>query len=144
MKAYLDSNIILDVLDENRLCHEDSGMIIEFAKDFSNILELVVSVQSMIDAYYIVQRQKTGTIQYRNFANWCVNHINVRPIGLGEYYEALDSDEKDIEDSSQIALAQTEHCEVFITSDKEILKRGKDNYLLYLSPSDFIARMSEA
>ncbi len=144
MKAYLDSNVILDVLDENRKCHEDSGKIIEFAKDFGKQLELVVSVQSMIDAYYIVQRQKIGATQYRNFANWCVNHINVRSIGLGEYYEALDSDEKDIEDSSQIALAQNENCEVFITSDKEILKREKDNYLLYLSPSDFIARMSEA
>jgi predicted nucleic acid-binding protein len=51
MKAYLDSNVILDVLDENRKCHEDSGKIIEFAKDFGKQLELVVSVQSMIDAY---------------------------------------------------------------------------------------------
>ena len=142
MKIFIDTNIILDIVIKERPGSAVSLKILEIVRE--RLAEAVVSTQSMIDAYYTAIKNNILKSEVDMVAYWMINHINVRPIGFFEVREAVLSGDKDIEDAAQIALAQTENCDVFITSDKEILKRGKDNYLIYMSPSEFITSMTEA
>lgn len=142
MKIFCDTNVILDILIKDRPGSQYSLKMWETIR--SNIVEAVVSTQSLIDSYYTALKSNILKQEIDLAVYWMMDHINVRPIGFFEMHEALLSGDKDVEDASQIELAKKEHCDVFVTSDLEILTRGESDYMLFLSPSEFIARMTEA
>ncbi|MBR0110092.1 MAG: PIN domain-containing protein [Bacteroidales bacterium] len=142
MKIFCDTNIILDILIKERPNSDVSLKVWEIVK--SNLVEAVVSTQSIIDSYYSALKARILKQEIDLTAYWIMNHLNVRPIGFFEFQEALESGEKDVEDASQIALAKAERCDVFITSDAKILSKEESDSLRFMSPSDFVARMSEA
>ena len=139
-KIYLDTNFLLDVLIKDRVGHEEALLVISLLQRFHT--EIVCSTQSLLDTYYIAGRKKIIKQEIDVLCSWLVHYTNVRPIGWFELREALMSAEKDIEDAARIALAKTEHCEIFLTSDQKILKKEEDGSLLFMSPAGFIEKLS--
>lgn len=139
-KIYLDTNFLLDVLIKDRVGHEEAVLVISLLQRFHT--EIVCSTQSLLDTYYIAGRKKIIKQEIDVLCSWLVHYTNVRPIGWFELREALMSAEKDIEDAAQIALAKTEHCDIFLTNDQKILKKEEDESLLFMSPAGFIEKLS--
>lgn len=141
MKAYLDTNVFLDLLVKDRPNSIDSLIVFESIVHSGG--EIFISTQSIIDSYYVAERQNVKKEEIDNWVVWLLSHANVSQIGWFEFQDALKSGERDIEDAAQIALAKAENCDVFITSDAEILAREKEDFLLFISPRKFISRCTE-
>lgn len=141
MKAYLDTNVFLDLLVKDRPNSIDSLIVFESIVHSGG--EIFISTQSIIDSYYVAERQNVKKEEIDNWVAWLLSHANVSQIGWFEFQDALKSGERDIEDAAQIALAKAENCDVFITSDAEILAREKEDFLLFISPRKFISRCAE-
>ena len=139
-KIYLDTNFLLDVLIKDRPGSDEAMLVLSLLKRFH--IEIVCSTQSLLDIYFIAGRKKIIKEEIDVLCAWLVDYANVRPIGWFELRDALMSAEKDIEDAAQIALAKTEHCEIFLTSDQEVLKKEEDGSLLFMSPAGFIEKLS--
>lgn len=139
-KIYLDTNFLLDVLIESRPGYETAFQVLALLKRFHT--EIVCSTQSLLDTYYVAGNNGILKEEIDVLTSWLVHYTNVRPIGWFELREALMSAEKDIEDAAQIALAKTEHCDIFLTNDQKILKKEEDESLLFMSPAGFIEKLS--
>ena len=141
MKAYLDTSVFLDLLVKDRPNSIDSLIVFESIVHSGG--EIFISTQSIIDSYYVAERQNVKKEEIDNWVAWLLSHANVSQIGWFEFQDALKSGERDIEDAAQIALAKAENCDVFITSDAEILAREKEDFLLFISPREFISKCTE-
>ncbi|MBO4466133.1 MAG: PIN domain-containing protein [Bacteroidales bacterium] len=139
-KIFFDTNFLLDVLIKDRVGHEEAVLVLSLLKKFHT--EIVCSTQSLLDTYYIAGRKKIIKQEIDVLTSWLVHYANVRSIGWFELRDALMSAEKDIEDAAQIALAKTEHCEVFLTTDQRILNKEQEESLLFMSPAGFIEKIS--
>lgn len=139
-KIFFDTNFLLDVLIKDRVGHEEAVLVLSLLKKFHT--EIVCSTQSLIDTYYIAGRKQIVKEEIDVLCSWLVYYANVRPIGWSELRDALISSAKDIEDAAQIALAKTEHCDIFLTNDQKILKKEEDESLLFMSPAGFIEKLS--
>ena len=141
MKAYLDTNVFLDLLVKDRPNSISSLIVFESIVHSGD--EIFISTQSIIDSYYIADRQDVNKEEIDNWVAWLLSYANVTKIGWFEFQDALKSGERDIEDAAQVALAKAENCDVFITADAEILAREKDDFLLFISPKEFIRQSTE-
>ena len=140
-KVYLDTNFLLDVLIKDRTGHEEAVLVLSSLT--RSHLQIVCSTQTLLDVYFIAGRKKIVKQEIDVLCSWLVHYTNVRPIGWFEFREALMSAENDIEDAAQIALAQTEHCDIFLTNDRKILNKGEIESLLFISPASFIEKISK-
>ena len=139
MKAFLDTNILLDYIIENRPHQKESKIILEGAR--RNSYNVVVTTQSVIDTAYIAKREGAARHDTDAFFDWLALHINMEGIDSFDILEALKSDNPDFEDSAQFAHAETANCDVFITSDKSMLMRKSDTGMSVMTPEEFVARM---
>ena len=135
-KIYLDTNFLLDILIKDRPGSDEALLVLSLLKRFH--IEIFCSTQSLLDIYFIAGRKKIIKQEIDVLCSWLVNYTNVRPIGWFEFKDALMSANPDIEDAAQIALAKTEHCDIFLTNDKRILDKERDDSLLFMSPAAFI------
>ena len=137
-KIYLDTNFLLDILIKDRPGSDEALLVLSLLKRFH--IEIFCSTQSLLDIYFIAGRKKIIKQEIDVLCSWLVNYTNVRPIGWFEFKEALMSANPDIEDAAQIALAKTEHCDIFLTNDKRILDKERDDSLLFMSPAALIEK----
>jgi len=140
-KIYLDTNILLDLLIKERTSSMYSLKVFSEIKE--KRFEAVLSTQSIIDSYYTAYKNGLAKEEIDLVVEWMMNHINVRPIGYFDMLIAMKSDEKDLEDAAQIALAKREYCDIFLTSDNDILQRERDEFLIFMSPGELIEKATE-
>ncbi len=139
MKVFLDTNIILDVLDARRHSAQTSIRIMELAR--KGYLEAVVTTQSILDAYYIASRCGIKKSEVDSLTKWMMSTINVRVINEPDIREALRKDNPDFEDNCQLAHADFEGCDYFITNDKKVLKRTDFSPIKMITPEQFVEKM---
>ena len=140
IKAYLDTNVLMDVLQEGRPSSADSRMIFQAILDRK--IEAVLSTQSIIDASYLAQ--KTGIKQeFFNTVNKCCDYINMDQINTFDLRHACKNYSGDFEDDAQLSRALDTFCDVFVTNDKQFRSRqdGKHKNLRFMSPEEFVAKM---
>jgi predicted nucleic acid-binding protein len=139
MKVFLDTNILLDVLNDNRPSWKLSSIIMEEVK--VHRIEAVVTAQSIVDSHYIAPKSGTSRDVIDSFAQWLSNHVNVRPITVFEIISALRSGLPDFEDAVQVCCAEAEGCDVFVTNDKQLLGGNYGTSMLLLTPQQFVDKM---
>ncbi|MBR5432358.1 MAG: type II toxin-antitoxin system VapC family toxin [Bacteroidales bacterium] len=140
IKAFLDTNVLLDVLQTSRPGSEYSPVI--FQAIWDRKIEAVVTTQSLIDAAYMAE--KAGVQQvFLDFANKCCDYINIDSINSFDIRFACKNYQGDFEDDAQYYRAQDTRCDVFVTSDKDFHKKyqGRDPFLQFLTPQEFVKRM---
>lgn len=140
IKAFLDTNVLLDVIIGNRSSSPASIQIIDAVK--KNLIETAVSTQSILDTAYSLRGQVQQGEFYR-FAEWLINYTNVDYISTLDIKNAIRENSGDFEDDAQVARALDTSCDVFITGDKKLRKyyEGRYEHLRFMSPEEFVSKM---
>ena len=137
MKAFLDTNVILDVLMESRESNLDSSAILKVAK--AGYLDAVISTQSILDSYYVaVDIGRAPLKEFKAALREIMEVTEVKHIGEIEIEAAMVSGNKDFEDAAQIACAVSSGCDCVISSDR---KMKRDGSLKVYTPTEFCNRI---
>lgn len=137
MRAYLDTNILLDVMKESRENHVDSAAILKLAKQ--GYIDAVISSQSILDAYYIYSiAEKRPLEEFKSFLKRLLSVATVATITKNNLQAAISSSNTDFEDASQIDCASVSACDFIISSDKRM---KRDSTLTVYTPKEFCDRV---
>ena len=142
LRAFLDTNILLDVLcTPKRPSAEASEQI--FAAMRSGIIEGFITTQSILDAVYILSRT-TGHFDREAFGE-CIlsmmNYININAIHIFDIRDGILRGDGDLEDDAQFAHADALGCDAIITSDREFRHRKESSGIPIFTPEAFVARL---
>lgn len=141
-KVFLDTNIILDVLSSDYREHRESSRCI-FQAIRNGDIEGYITTQSIVDSEYILSRERNyRKEQFGKMMLFIMSFINITQIDGLSIREALKNPTGDFEDDAQFAQADGEGFDIIVTSDRRFIARRTDNGPLFLTPEEFIERMS--
>ena len=137
---FLDTNVLLDHLVPQRR-KDPCSAIFEMAG--KGVFEVHISTQSIVDMVYTAKRLNVTREQTNKFISWMLNHTNVDSFNAFSLRDAIADEDPDFEDSAQLSLAEAAGCDVFVTSDRALLRRQPPSCMLILSPEDLLAKMTK-
>ena len=142
LKIYLDTNILLDVLSPmERPCSKASRTIFQAIR--SGYMEAVLSTQSILDAAYILSKATDySPVQFSRQILLILSFINIRSIDSAKIRDAMSSPSEDLEDNAQFALADSEGCDLLVTSDRYFRRDRATTDLPIFTPEELVARMT--
>ena len=134
MKAFLDTNVVLDFVCKRELFFEDASKI--FVLHEQGEIECVISALTIINSAYIMRKifQKS---EITTVIEWLCDKFSVSPISRGTILEAVQKDSFDFEDTVQYYSALPYQPDVIITRDK---KGFSDFDIPVMTPAEFIER----
>lgn len=131
MKAFLDTNILIDVL-EQRPGYEDSLAILQMGLD--GTISLAVTDLTLINIVYIC-RKNAGIDKIYDFITFICKFIDVFAIGKEPIVEAIGARHRDFEDYIQYATAKRNGMDCIVTRNvKDYILPDIDVFM----PSDFL------
>ena len=136
MRIFLDTNVLLDFVQDGRPNNNAAKYLFQILR--SSGQEPFITTQSILDMYFIAS--KTDRVKALRFIDYLLSIFNVRPIESYCLRSALESGNHDFEDSAQLACAEDEECDVFLTSDEGILRRDITS-MLVMTPGQFLDRL---
>lgn len=139
MKAFLDTNILLDILIPERPAHEESLLVLRLAKERK--LELQVSTQSLTDTEYILARDRNSFPVFTEMVRWMLNHAIVDGPDSFHLRDALEGYTGDFEDDLHYAFAWDHACDVILTNDHGFIRRKNSGAILMMTPEEFVGKM---
>jgi len=121
-KVFLDTNIVLDLLDDKRARHSDAKAVLtKLINDGSTI---VISEDMLSTIYYIVKEKRAVL----DFFEVVLKEWSVVPFGLDVIDSAIKLCKKenniDFEDALQCLCALKNGCTAIYTSDKSFVDCG--------------------
>ena len=137
-RVFCDTDHLLDVFDTQREHHSDAIALLWYCADSTSNIELIASITSFKDAYYILTRlYKSEPVARKSIANIMWQFI--WPVDMLSRYgkEALSSDESDFEDGLIRACAEHEGATVILTRDKKAFATCS---IPAMPAADFLAR----
>lgn len=118
MKAFLDTNVLMDILMDARTEHEASLFLLQVIR--SGDISGCMTTQSVIDAAYVqTQRRKTPSLSFKHAIKTVSGIVEVLSITTEDIDAANESMIDDYEDAAQLACAIRSGCDVIVTSDKK-------------------------
>jgi predicted nucleic acid-binding protein len=120
MKVFLDTNILLDFLGEDRPLHFEAVQIVRHL--IMNDVETYLS-EDMLTTIYYISKNKTKALEFFE----TVLHIwKIVSFGRERLFEAItiSKEGKDFEDVLQCLSAKELQCSILITNDKEFYPCG--------------------
>jgi predicted nucleic acid-binding protein len=140
MKVFIDTNILLDWMLQNRPCKEECEAILSAAKN--NSFKLVVTTQSIIDANFSARKNGVNHKSFEESVNHLRSFAEITAIDWIDLSWALSHYSGDFEDDMQYASAYNSVCDYFITRDKKLTELNDIlNPMTVISPEDFVAQM---
>ena len=133
MTAFLDSNIILDILLQNKVFYEESRSLLVLGDGHG--IDYFVSATSITDIYYIVHKYEKDDLKVRAHIANLLEVVSVAGIDESCVRNALNSSWKDFEDAVQNEAA------VQINADYLVTRNTKDftmTFVPVMTPADFI------
>ncbi len=135
MRVFLDTNIIIDLLDNSREGFMSAALIFEAAKE--GYLDVCVSSHSITDCAYIARKKPLDIFQYA--ISRILPFVDVLPLTRDHLAKASTSSCPDFEDAALIACAEENLCDVIITSNT---KHFKDfTFIKVHTPKEFVRLM---
>ncbi len=129
---FLDTNIILDFLDDKREDHKKVQQLIQYL--ILNNYKITLSEDMLSTIFYII-KDKKATLQ---FFKTIIRKWNIVPYGLELIEEAIDialEKDLDLEDLLQCLCAKKYDSRILITKDKGFYNCGLTLY----TTNDFLA-----
>ena len=115
MKAFLDTNILLDLLLE-RDGYEASAQILQLRDEGK--IDLCVSILTMVNVAYVYKKTVGQNAVIPNLK--CLSAIvDVLPMGNDTLEQVLYVGSKDFEDTLQYLCAVQNHCDAIITQNEK-------------------------
>ena len=116
MKVFLDTNILIDILERREPFFLQSANILELG--FRRRLHLYATSLSFINGIY-VSRKSIGKETAIEKTKVLRKAIDVSPISSNEFDMALALNIKDVEDALQYCSALSAQCDVIVTRNKK-------------------------
>ena len=141
MRAYIDTNILMDWLLEDRPCKQYAKVIITAAQEHQ--FQLTISSQSILDAAYLIRKTGLSFDSFRNSLDFLRSFARIVSIDELDLMWALAHYSGDFEDDAQYGSAYNSVCDFFITRDKKLMELNDPfNPMKVISPEDFVAQMT--
>lgn len=140
IKIFLDTNIILDLLDAERVFNTESVTLfkgIEKGKFLAYFSESVITTTD-----YILTKKYDHT-QRLSILNDLLKMLTIIKCANDIVQNALQNTEGDVEDAILYELAITERVDYFITNDKQAQKKLATKKLPVISSKDFLKSRNE-
>ena len=132
----MDTNVLIDYILPSRQYHKEALAL--FALVLNNKVEAAISVQSILDAAYVLRKELTG-MNFRQLTDALINRINTDSISTFNLREALQDEHPDLEDNAQIAFAYDQCCDVLLTNDRDLLSREAPSPMKIMTPEEFLS-----
>ncbi len=134
MNVFIDTNVIIDVLDRRDKFFEASSNVLSLGAE--NKITLYATALTMANCIYILRKP----LGYEN-ALACVNalkeYIHISPLTQTEFDQAFSELSPDAEDMLQYYSAKAAECEIVITRNG---KHFPSTGLPILTPTEFLKR----
>ena len=124
-RVFIDTNIILDFFDAERISHKDSLEFFNFS--LKNNFELFTSFDIITTLYYInSKKDKLQALKNIQNINKTLKVIEFSNQEVEQTCSLMleDSNYKDLEDTIQYVLAKKLECDLIVSNDKNFI--GKD------------------
>ncbi|EJF06417.1 putative nucleic acid-binding protein, contains PIN domain [Thiovulum sp. ES] len=131
MKLFLDTNILLDLIQNRKEVQNAKAIINAVKKGF---FEGSTALITLTNIDYIVKKQNIDSLKFIEFIN---SNFKILDGSNEEVFKALKIENRDFEDNIQIAIAKKYKCEVIITNDK---KFPKNQGIEVLNSEEFIEK----
>jgi predicted nucleic acid-binding protein len=130
-KLFLDTNIVIDIIDEARKSHQKAKETL--LKIIDEDYEVYVSEDMISTIYYILKGNQKVLLFFKSI----LKEWNVVPFGVDVINQAIDfclDNGSDLEDTMQCICAKNYECKLFLTNDKKFVDCGIDivNYDRFL------------
>jgi predicted nucleic acid-binding protein len=146
IKAFLDTNVLIDVLSPNPRPNSKASFII-FQAIRSGKIEGALSTQSILDSAYILSRTPGFSLaKFAESVSQMYNFVNIYSIDIFSIKSALRHPTGDFEDDVLLAFADSTSCDLIITGDKEFCTRPKwEGYrnMPCKTPSEFVESITD-
>lgn len=136
MNVFIDTNIIIDVLDQREKFFEASSNILSLGAEHK--IELYATALTMANCIYIL-RKPLGYDGAVACINTLKEYIHISPLTQSEFDKAFSESSQDVEDLLQYYSAKAADCDVVITRNG---KHFPSTGLPILTPTDFLERYS--
>ena len=136
MNVFIDTNIIIDVLDQREKFFEASSNILSLGAE--NKIELYATALTMANCIYIL-RKPLGYDGAVACINTLKEYIHISPLTQSEFDKAFSESSPDVEDLLQYYSANAADCDVVITRNG---KHFPSTGLPILTPTEFLERYS--
>lgn len=140
VKAFIDTNVFLDLILENRPECPVARKVFSAAR--AGYFESCVSTQSIIDAAYTAKKSGMGFESFKSVLQHLLSFVKILAIDELDLLWAVSNHSGDFEDDAQYASAYNGVCDYFITRDVALLKLNTPICpMTVISPQDFVAAM---
>ncbi len=135
IKLFLDTNIILDVLDTERPFSKESQILFGLIDTGTVLAYFSESVITTTDYILIKKFSRTQRI---NIINDLLKLVTVIECTNSIVQNAIIKNETDIEDAILYELANNQKLDYFITNDKQVLKKLATKKLPIVGTKEFL------
>ncbi len=132
MRVFLDTNILVDLLDDSRENHMQAALVFEAAKE--GCLDACISAQSITDCAYIARKKPSGV--FKDAIKMILPFVDILPLDKDHLSKAISSPCQDFEDAALAACAEENLCDVILTSNSSHFKPFTS--LLVHTPGEFV------
>jgi predicted nucleic acid-binding protein len=139
IKLFLDTNIILDILDAERPFSKESEIIFKFIE--GGTLQAYFSESVITTTDYVLKKKFTNTKRVGILID-LLQLLTIIECSNSIVQNALLKNESDVEDAILYEMALTEKLDYFITNDKQALKKLATKKLPILNTKDFLMLMN--
>ncbi|KAA0443929.1 MAG: type II toxin-antitoxin system VapC family toxin [Candidatus Thioglobus sp.] len=121
MRIFLDTNIVIDFFDKNRVNH---ALATELIYNISNENHQIVISEDMISTVFYLCSDKQTTLQKFKLLqkNWDIVIFGKKVINAA--IEMSISQKLDLEDTLQCICAKQNQCDLLVSSDKKFIDCG--------------------
>ena len=142
MKAFIDTNILLDWLLKDRPAKPFAEKILTASR--LGLFDTYLSTQSIIDASYSAVKEGISFEDFKPRMQSLCSFVKILSIDYLDLLWAMEHYTGDFEDDAQWASAYNNVCDYFITRDKALLAFNTANFpLKVISPAAFVTAMEE-
>ena len=139
-KVFLDTNVLLDLLLEERPGNKVAKTILTAAK--AGCFDCFITTQSIIDAHYSARKCGISFNKFIQAIQTLRSFIKILAINELDLMWAIGNPTGDFEDDAQYGSAYNGVCDFFITRDKALYKLNSPFCsMTVISPGDFVAAM---
>ena len=138
MKVFLDTNILLDIVEKREPHFADSYQI--FMKSAQRKIEAIIGASSITDIYYITRKNCKNAEQAIGFIIDMLKVVTAVDTKAADIQEAIRLNFSDFEDAVAAATAARENADYLITRNTGDYKKSP---ITVISPADFLKKYSE-
>ena len=137
MRAFIDTNVIVDVVAKREPFFADSQAVLALCA--TGDLEGVVSDLTFCNVAYVL-RKSLGSAQVRNGLRVLKNHLTVVPVGEAAIAAALRNEMADFEDAVQLEAARASRVDVIVTRN---VRHFNNSPIRVCTPSELLTEDPE-